>query len=70
MLHAQATKIATSSIPEAEVVVGENGTRVSFEEWDVPSNSEDNSTVIVAVASLNTFASEGVVVLVEGAVSR
>ena len=55
----QATKIATWSIPEAEVIVGENGTQVSFEEWAVPSDVEDNSTVVVALATMGVFASEG-----------
>ena len=55
----QATKIATWSIPEAEVIVGENGTQVSFEEWAVPSDVEDNSTMVVAVATMDGFASEG-----------
>lgn len=57
----QAMKMATSSVPEAEVAVGENGTLVSFAEWDVPSDVEENSTVAVAVATMGAFASEGTV---------
>ncbi len=53
--------MATSAIPEAEVAVGENGTLVSFAEWDVPSDVEENSTVAIAVATVGVFASEGTV---------
>ncbi len=53
--------MATSSISEAEVTVGENGTLVSFAEWDVPSGVEERSTIVVAVATMGFFASEGTV---------
>lgn len=55
----QAAKVAQSSITDAVVAVGENGTQVSFGDWDVPQDVEDSSTVVVAVASMSTFASEG-----------
>lgn len=44
---------------EATVGVGQNGTRVSFAGWAIAADVEDNSTVVVAVASLGIFASEG-----------
>lgn len=55
----QAAKVAQSSIPDAVVGVGENGAQVSFADWNVPSDVEDNSAVVVAVASMSAFASEG-----------
>eukprot|EP00903_Cladosiphon_okamuranus_P011441 g10779.t1 len=57
-INLRAAKVAQSSIPSAVVAVGENGTQVSFGDWDVAEGVEDNSTLIVAVASIGTFASE------------
>ncbi len=51
--------MAASSIPEAEVAIGENGTLVSFEEWAVPSDVEESSTIAIAVATMGVFGSEG-----------
>lgn len=47
----QAAKVAGSSIPGTMVAVGETGTRVSFEDWLVPVNVQDNSTIVVAVTT-------------------
>ncbi|CAM9207243.1 unnamed protein product, partial [Ectocarpus fasciculatus] len=58
-LDLQAAKFSEASIQEALLNVGNNGTRVSFAEWTLPPRVEDNSTVVVAVASLAMFASEG-----------
>ncbi|CAM9632287.1 unnamed protein product, partial [Ectocarpus sp. 6 AP-2014] len=58
-LDLQAAKISEASIQEALLNVGNNGTRVSFEEWTLSPRVEDNSTVVIAVTSLSIFASEG-----------
>ncbi|CAM9224561.1 unnamed protein product [Ectocarpus sp. 12 AP-2014] len=58
-LDLQAAKISEASIQEVLLNVGNNGTRVSFEGWRLPPHVEDNSTVVVAVTSLDMFASEG-----------
>ncbi|CAM9655967.1 unnamed protein product, partial [Ectocarpus sp. 8 AP-2014] len=58
-LDLQAAKISEASIQEALLNVGNNGTRVSFEEWTLSPRVEDNSTVVIAVTSLAMFASEG-----------
>lgn len=56
----QAAKVAETSLPTTEIVVGQNETRVSFAEWTLSENVEENSSVIVAVASVGTVDSEGV----------
>ncbi|CAM9773342.1 unnamed protein product [Scytosiphon promiscuus] len=59
LVNLQAAKFSEASMQEAAVAVGGNGTRVSFAEWAVPADVEDNSTVTVAVSSLEVFASGG-----------
>lgn len=58
----QAAKFSESLMGEATVRVGQNGTRVAFADWDIAPDTEDNSTVIVAVTDLGIFASEGNIV--------
>lgn len=55
----QAGKFAESSISMASVNVGQNGSRVSLEDWASGGDIEDSSTIIVAVASLGDTVSEG-----------
>ncbi|CAM9330890.1 unnamed protein product, partial [Hapterophycus canaliculatus] len=55
----QAAKVAESSISEALVSVGEDGTQVSFEGWTTPADVEDNSTLVVAVTNIGIAQSEG-----------
>lgn len=57
--HLQAAKIAGSSVSDTFVAVGEKGVHVSFEDWLVPEDIEDNSTLIAAVTTLGTSNSEG-----------
>lgn len=57
--HNQAAKVAESSVPETMVAVGENGAHVSFEDWVVSADTEDNSTIVAAVTTLGISVSEG-----------
>lgn len=69
----QAAKVSRSSITDTVVAVGDNGAHVSFSDWDGPPDVGNNSTVVVAVASVSTVASEGMFVVVvetEGGRSR
>lgn len=44
---------------ETMITVGEEGVNVSFEDWIVPENVEDNSTIIAAVTTLGVSGYEG-----------
>lgn len=55
----QAGKFAETSISTASVTVGQNGSRVSFEEWETSAGVGDTSTFIVAATSLRDTVSEG-----------
>lgn len=59
----QAAKFSESSIAQATVDVGQNGTHVSFPNWESAADVEDNSTIIVAVTALGIFASEGIIIV-------
>lgn len=41
------------------VSVGDKGVRVSFGDWAVSADVEDNSTIVAAVTTLGVPASEG-----------
>lgn len=53
----KAAKVAETSITSAVLIVGENNTRVSFGEWNIPDDVEDSSTIVVAVTSIGTLGS-------------
>lgn len=57
--YRQAAKVAGQSVPETLVSVGEKGVHVSFEDWLVPGDVEDNSTIVAAVTTFGVSQSEG-----------
>ncbi|CAN0003126.1 unnamed protein product [Pylaiella littoralis] len=54
----KAGKFAASSISMASVTVGQNRSRVSFEDWTASGDVEDSSTIVIAVTSLGDTVSE------------
>ena len=53
--------MAESSVPETMVAVGENGAHMTFEDWVVSADTEDNSTIVAAVTTLGISESEGAI---------